>query len=72
MKAHPLLGEVVGVVLQMRTHQNVSNSQETTRKCSLEMQTTYNFHALSAWRLRDGVLDETVRGKGLRRHRKCH
>lgn len=70
VKAYPLLGEVVGVVLQMLTHHNVSNSQETTTKCCLEMQNTYNFHALSAWWLRNGVLDETVRGKGLQRHRK--
>lgn len=34
------------------------------------MQNTYNFHALSAWWLRNGVLDETVRGKGLQQHRK--
>ncbi len=26
---------------------------------------TYNFHALSAWWLRNGVFDETMGGKGL-------
>lgn len=41
-----------------------------TGKWSLGMQNTYHFHALTAWRLRDGVLDEPVRGEGLQWHRK--
>lgn len=33
---------------------------------------THHFHALTAWWLRDGVLDEPVRGEGLQWHGKCN
>lgn len=73
MNAYPLLGEVVGVVLQIMNAAKTSADLVTfAGKRCLEMRHTYNFHALSAGRLRNGVLDETVRGKRLQGHRKCN
>lgn len=71
MKAYPLLGEVVGVVLQIEHTRMSAILRKPQTKCCLEMQNPYNFHALPAWWLRNGVLDEAVRGKRLQRHKKC-
>lgn len=69
--SYPLLGEVVGVVLQNNERsKNISERREIAAKRCLDVRHTYNFHALPAGRLRNGVLDETVRGKRLQGHRK--
>lgn len=66
MKAYPLLGEVVGVVLQTSTTRSAILRQPQ-QDAVWKSKTTYNFHALSARRLRNGVLDEPVRGEGLQK-----